>query len=246
MEGLYVIPIEESVPVNWSGFSQVRATLALLKYFLRLPAGYRWFSFHSGQDYPVKPIGQYREFLSAHDPNMLIEVDSNPMLWRCQLYNFFRENPHNRTFLLANLDKLLRNIQRPFIRRNRNIDFKRGSNWFTANRETARKLLSASSPQWQAVWKYTAVPDEHYFQTLSHMLGIPVIPDNYRFVLWLPNQSSPENLREEHLGALLDTKCYFARKFTYEHREILDLLDIAAGRSAGPKPAKAMKLAESA
>jgi hypothetical protein len=177
---------------------------------------------------------------------MLIEVDSNPMLWRCQLYNFFRENPHNRTFLLANLDKLLRNIQRPFIRRNRNIDFKRGSNWFTANRETARKLLSASSPQWQAVWKYTAVPDEHYFQTLSHMLGIPVIPDNYRFVLWLPNQSSPENLREEHLGALLDTKCYFARKFTYEHREILDLLDIAAGRSAGPKPAKAMKLAESA
>lgn len=243
---LYVIPTEESVLVNWSGFSQVRATLLLLNHFLQLPPEFRWFSYHSGQDYPIKPIDQYRQFLIEHNPNMLIEIDSNPMLWRCQLYNFFRESPYNRTLLLTAADKVLRNIQQPFVKRNRNIDFKRGASWFTASRETSSRLLNSSTRKWQAVWKYTAAPDEHYFQTLCHLLNIPVITDNYRHIVWKGNASSPELLSEEHLNDLFESRHFFARKFSNKTSRVLDLLDKRLAKSIEPEHALSAGIAEAA
>ena len=224
---IHLIPEEESIEVRWSGFSQVAAALRCFEKYLQLPADFEWLSYHSGQDYPIKPIAEYRRFLREHSPQMLLEsADVAAFWWRCRTYNFFRESRANRTLWFRLMDNAARQLQKPFIRRNHGIRFMKGSQWFTADRYAVTRLLEGSTPAWKSVWKYTACPDEHYFQTLAARLSLPVMPENFRYIDFPAGQNSPKVLNLADIDRLQQSPAFFARKFeSGTSAALLDRLD---------------------
>ena len=232
-----VLEESQSVPVYWSGFSAVQATLRCLEAFLHMPNGCQWMSLHSGQDYPLQPIAAYRDYLRTRQPALQMESDAvGAHWWRCQIYNFFRERSFNRRLWARVLDRALREAQKPFVRRHRGVEFRKGSAWFAASREAAACLLEASTPQWQALWRYSAVPDEHYFQTLATKLDIPMLGDRLRYIDFPTGANSPRVLQLRDLAALRQSGALFARKFeSAASAELLQQLDQALAQARLPE-----------
>src|SRR5215213_1498771 len=59
--------IDERKSVHWGGFSQVRATLALLGHALQTGLPFTHFALLSGSDYPIASVEAMNDYLAAHD-----------------------------------------------------------------------------------------------------------------------------------------------------------------------------------
>ena len=114
-----VFLVSDRVSVNWSGFSQVQATLKLLELVESTKRKYDYIHFISGQDLPLMSHAQMDAYIESKGiDKQFVEVnDIDSYKWRLTQYSFFRENPNNRKKLYRLTDIVLRLIQMPFIRR---------------------------------------------------------------------------------------------------------------------------------
>lgn len=214
-ENVYVI--ENRISVNWSGLSQVKATLNLLEAVKSTGKTYDYVHFISGQDFLLMSQFELDSFIEQKNKKEFIEVnDIGNYKWRLKQYSFFRENPKNRSFLLRALDILIRLIQMLFVHRNnlRGLDLYKGSQWFSITFHCALYVLDKSR-DYLSDFKYTACPDEHFFQILimNSKFKNDVDCCNYRYIVFDGLNTSPKTLTLQDFNNFMDGKYMFARKF---------------------------------
>jgi hypothetical protein len=208
--------------VHWGSRSHLGALLQLMRSAL---LNHRISYVHtlSGQDYPIKTADSIESICDGR-----ILMDCNPLHAlpdqvrdRFEHYHirdladpFFRL-PYRADEIGVSLQKLLR-IRRE---RTRSSSFIwKGLVWLSMPAEIARYCCesAAATSLWSEL-RYTALPEEFYFQTL--IAGSPyrnqIDLDNRRFMDWIPRQGSrrPVVLDLADWETIRHTNALFARKF---------------------------------
>jgi hypothetical protein len=229
-KNIYII--KNRINVNWSGFSQVKATLKMMKKVKNNKKEYDYINFISGQDYPIKTNKEIKEFLTKNKGKQFLEYSPiGNYYWRLKSYNFFREHPSNRKIYFKILDNLIRLLQKFLIKRNnlKNYKLYKGSQWFTITYDCVKYIINFinKNPQYLEDFKYTACPDEHFFQIIimNSYFKENVINNNFRYIKWSNNKNSPCILTDEDYTDLKESKSLFARKFDINiNHKILEIL----------------------
>lgn len=215
-----LVHIFNDIDVNWSGFSQVETTLRLMNEVKKSRKKFDYISLISGQDFPIKSKRDIKNYLLINKGKEFIEYeDIGRHFWRLKCYNFFRENKYNRKLALRILDNIIRRPQIFFIKRNnlngKNLYF--GSQWFTITFECMLYILEylEENPGYIKEFKWTACPDEHFFQILilNSKFKDNVINNNLRYIIFLQGKNSPETITINDMKKLIESDKLFARKF---------------------------------
>lgn len=218
------------ISVNWSGFSQVRATIELLKLVDYTKNRYDYIHFISGQDLLLMKQVQLNQYLLKNglDKQYVDVEDIGSYKWRLTTYSFFRENPQNRNICYRILDNCLRLIQRPIIHRSnfKNYDLYKGSQWFSITNDCMKYILDTiENTDYVTKFKYTACPDEHFFQILlmNSKFKKNIMKYNGRYVVFEGLQASPKLLDNDDYDQFMNGQYMFARKFDLgENPEIIN------------------------
>ena len=215
-----VFLVEDRVSVNWSGFSQVQATIKLFELVESTKRTYDYIHFISGQDLPLMSHAQMDDYIESKGiDQQFVEVnDIDSYKWRLTQYSFFRENPNNRKKLYRLTDIALRLIQMPFVRRKNFEGFElyKGSSWFSITYECMKYILSyIRDNDYCSKFRYTACPDEHFFQVLlmNSKYKDKVLKYNSRYIVFEGLNASPKTLGVEDMDYFMNGQYMFARKF---------------------------------
>lgn len=220
-----VIVLEETINVNWSGFSQVKATLLTLEKIIESEENYKYISLLSGECYPLKTAEEIYEALIKTNFEY-IEFEKNEKYnWRLEQYCFFTEKNYNRKIYIKILNKILKMLQNIlFIRRKnfKNIIIYKGSQWFTLSRDAVKFILEKTyTENLIEKYKYTNCPDEHYFQNIlcnSKFLN-KIINNNLRYIEWDGKSSPKIFLKEDIKNIAKVSNKLFIRKIKFKENK---------------------------
>lgn len=215
-----VFLVEDRVSVNWSGFSQVQATIKLFELVESTKRTYDYIHFISGQDLPLMSHAQMDAYIENKGTDQqFVEVHNiDSYKWRLTQYSFFRENPNNRKKLYRLTDIALRLIQMPFVHRNnfKGFELYKGSQWFSITYECMNYILSyIHENDYCSKFEYTACPDEHFFQVLlmNSKYKDNVLKYNSRYIVFEGLNASPKTLGVDDMDSFMNGQYMFARKF---------------------------------
>ncbi len=215
-----VFLVEDRVSVNWSGFSQVQATIKLFELVESTKRTYDYIHFISGQDLPLMSHAQMDDYIEGKGiDQQFVEVnDIDSYKWRLTQYSFFRENPNNRKKLYRLTDIALRLIQMPFVRRKnfKGFELYKGSQWFSITYECMKFILSyIRDNDYCSKFAYTACSDEHFFQVLlmNSKYKDKILKYNSRYIVFEGLNASPKTLGVEDMDYFMNGQYMFARKF---------------------------------
>jgi len=115
-------------------------------------------------------------------------------------------------------DIVLRLIQMPFIRRKnfKGFELYKGSSWFSITYDCMKYVLSyINENDYCSKFKYTACPDEHFFQVLlmNSKYKDKVLKYNSRYIVFEGLNASPKTLGVEDMECFMNGQYMFARKF---------------------------------
>lgn len=213
-----VFIISDRVSVNWSGFSQVEATLNLF-HAIR-GKNYDYITLLSGQDLPIKSHSEIISFLSEdiHREFLHIASDYKNYNWRILRYSPWSESKSIRNFPLNKINSTsiklqnLLNIKKPFFN---NINIYMGSSWFTITNDAVEYILNNIDDKLIEGFKSTTCSDEHFIQTL--LMNSPfkdnVVGENIVYIDWSEGNPNPKVLTMDDYSKLKGSNKLFARKF---------------------------------
>ena len=221
--------IDERVKVNWGGFSQVRATLALLSAALNAECHSHRFCLLSGADFPIKPNTRIQPALDSSWEFMRVDrrlasQDNHSHCGNVRAY-WFMDSPG----LLK--DRLSGRIKRgPY----EGITLYHGAAWWALTRNCVEYVLQflEEHPDYVSYFKYVLIPDEIFFQSIVKQspFAASITEDFERagdlaayfrsnkhgahYIDWNANtKMHPKVLDLEDFDALWDSEALFARKF---------------------------------
>lgn len=251
LAGQNVKLITQNYSVNWGGLNHLKAYLLLCAHALEDKSN-TYFHLITGQDYPVKSIGYFKQRFSSSEkglPNYLeffqmpaeCWADTNGGMDRLELYNFYDliniKRHGNWIYRFIKLQKKL-NIRRSFPK-----DFPRlygGSTYWSLNRDTLQYVLdfTDSNPRFFDRFKFTACAEETYFQTI--ILNSPykdnVVNDNLRYIDWgNGTDASPIFLDETHFDAIIQSDNLFIRKVGENSTELINRLEKEIHQVSSPQ-----------
>jgi hypothetical protein len=237
--------IEDRVQVNWGGFSQVEATLRMLRAARTSGEAIARYTLLSGACYPVVGNFVLREILCN---GALEYVQSHPMpgltkpLTRLTRWHF--EGGQRRTGIQAIAIRALNSVmdhgpRRDLARGLGNLEPHAGGNWWALSDPAVRTVLDTvdARPRMVRFFRHADCPDECFFQTiLSNSVHAPQISQSVTFADWTVKGRGPRLIDERHLDWLLDGDTppagivnqpyLFARKFTAANAHLLDRIDL--------------------
>lgn len=222
-EGVYLLPKEDCIAVQWGQFSQVKATLNMLKIATSSGGGYSHYFLISGQDFILKSIDDIVEFLENHKEDNFIECES--------VESFEKRNDIYFPTLVVgkkNWQKIIKSILvystggwnhtfRVFKRPSPyNVDYFFGSSWWCLNEKMIlwiEKYLR-DHPTYQAFFEKSLCADECFFQTLvmNSPYSLSVRPFLH-FVKFENGESSPILLTMNSFSDMQESGKLIARKF---------------------------------
>ena len=237
--------VPDPAPVRWGDFSQVAMFLRGARHALATTS-FDWLVTLSGQDYPLRPVGELEAFLGETERDGFIEgapVAVPPLgrrltgrgdeFARRYLYRWraVRAAPPWPRRLRRELPDGRLLVARPRVRLPFDAAFRchRGADWFTLSRRAVAAAVAAADarPDLVAHYRATVLPTESFVQTLLHNdRSLDLSPDYARFTRWRPGAAHPEVLTSADLDALRASPAFFARKFDAEvDPAVLDALD---------------------
>jgi hypothetical protein len=230
---LKIIPgvffIQRRIKVYWGTYSIVEATINSFEEIVNSGTEYEYINLLSGADYPVKPIGQFRDYLKANPDKVFMSFANIKEVWteaipRVTQYhlNGFRFPGHNLLQRLINFTMPKRVIPR-------NLTLVGRSQWFTASGQSVKYILDYwhQNPKLRRFLQFTWGCDEFVFQTILYNSPYhqSMVNDNLRYIDWSAGLASPRVLTVADQDAVLSSDAFFARKFDLQQPEILDLID---------------------
>lgn len=135
------------IPVFWGGYSQIEATLILLKESTK--KGYAYYHFISGVDLPLKTQDHIHNFFDKHQGTEFVGFEAPIMAQRFysrfQIYHLHQDSIGRKKSLLYYWEEILVFIQKRFrLHRIKpeEIIFQKGCNWFSITDNLAKHILS--------------------------------------------------------------------------------------------------------
>jgi hypothetical protein len=252
--GLHVA--EERVAVYWGDFSQVEATLVILRAALADPRHFDRFVLLSGSDYPLRSASYIEQFFARNSDKEFINLVRMPSqeagkpLSRLTTYRVRPGEPTIGRIVRTVLMKLqIQASRRDFTLYLRDLVPYGGSTWWGLSREACEHIVSFVDEERQVVafFKNTVCPDEAFFQTiLGNSRFRSRIARNLTYTDWSEGASSPAVITENHLALLRDHPWFppdsvygegeilFARKFTDGSESLVARLREQIGEQGPP------------
>lgn len=231
LKGRNIIYIEERVNVHWSGFSQVRATISLLKRAVADENDY--YAFISGGDYPIKPNNfLYKKLEDGGEFIQVNKMGSDPYapLSRYKYYYFTdyynrRNKSSTKTRFFLWLQKSLRKLR---IKKSIPFELYTGASWFALSKACVAYVLSEieSNKTYCLFFNTGFCSDESFFQTIiGNSAFYKNVKGNLTYADWSVDPG-PAFITQHHLPILkTDADKFFARKFNNESGDIVDLIE---------------------
>ena len=168
--GLQVL--EKRIDLRWGDVSMVEAEYALFE-AAAARGPYRYYHLLSGVDLPLKSQDYIHRFFEEHDGKEFVGYTLTEMTpeiaRRMQRWHLFPRHFSRRRNAYSVVRALGLRFQETLgIRRNRDIDFKKGSQWVSITDGLVRWLLE-KKPWTMKTFSHTFVPDECFVQTLAWM-----------------------------------------------------------------------------
>jgi len=224
-----LIILNERIDVRWGHVSQIEVEFLLFETaFININANYSYYHLLSGVDIPIKSQNyihnffleqQDREFIGFTQGDSSKEIDR-----KVRRYHFFSDEFRYESGLIHLIKKSIRSsiliLQEIFgIKRNKNIDFKKGTNWVSVTNNFVGYLLKNKN---QTLKKYamTYCADEIFLQTICWNSPFKeMIYDLHdsrnsskRMINWQKNVI--HDWRVEDVDFLVSSNGLFARKFS--------------------------------
>jgi Core-2/I-Branching enzyme len=220
--------------LKWAGLSQVTAMLACMRQVMAAPVQYDYLHFLSGQDYPIRPLGEWVDFLARHlgQQFMQYELMGEPGWWpqalhRVEQYHLADQQFPGRHRLAWLITKLLPKRKFPlsgYVLAGR-------SSWSTLTRPAVEYVLRFvdQHPEVVRFFGWCWGPDEIFFPTILHNSPFResiVRDNNLRYIDWSEQKASPKTLTLADFGTMMASGCFFARKFDPgTDAQVMDELD---------------------
>lgn len=174
-----VIFTNRRISVFWAGFTQIEATMELIKSVLASGKDYQKIVLLSGSCYPIKPINCLeRLFENDNNKNYLkaIKVNDADFLKKQVSKKKWRDHifPVNikRTSQVKRYERLLRFGINMFLgilpKKKIDMEIYHGSQWWALNQNTVRYVLNIyeNRPDIVNFFKFTFASDEKFFHTI--------------------------------------------------------------------------------
>lgn len=215
--------IENSISVNWSGRSQLLATLSMVEFLQTNKIKYDYCLLLSGEDI-IFNIPLLKDYLEKNNGMSFVEFrnDREQYLWRVNGFNILRDNRYSQR-------KIIRIVSSLFIRIQRFLKFKRnnfvdndiflGSQWFTISSRHMDIFLGKFSKHFLNKFLFTSCSDEHFFQIMfkKYIKSNEYEMNNMRYIRFSVGSSSPDYLSIDELNELSNSgKYYIARKVSFD------------------------------
>ena len=246
--------IEKRHKVNWGGYSQTLAMQKLLRRaVIAFPASSHYV-FLSGQDYPIKSVREYIDFLHQEGNSNRCWVNFYAMAPGTQFFDVLKypTSYDMRAFLGQGIyDRLNKLVSAYYRRRPRTkypVQFYRGSTSWVLSRQGALAVIeyldSAQGKRVSRFLKYTHVSDEIWCATAllnspARDLAVNWETDGqlkpgerfgenkvyHHYIDWSPERENPALLTVDDLPAMDASGKWFARKFDVDKSaELLEVL----------------------
>jgi core-2/I-Branching enzyme len=209
IEGPGVHLAEERVAVYWGDFSQVEATLLILRAALADPRDFDRFVLLSGSDYPLRSASFIEQFFARNADKEFINLVTMPSqeagkpLSRLTTYRVRPGEPTVGRIVRKALMKLrIQASRRDYTLYLRDLVPYGGSTWWGLSREACEHVVSFVDRESQVVafFKNTVCPDESFFQTiLGNSRFKSRIARNLTYTDWSEGSSSPAVITDKHL-----------------------------------------------
>ncbi len=223
--------MRDRIDVRWGDLSVVEAELALFEKAVE-QGPFEYYHLLSGADLPLWSQDHIHSFCSDNEGKeflgyTLLEIP--PELRRkVQRWHFFPDDFKGRSLPKKVIRALFLRIQEWFgIIRNKNIDFKKGTQWASLTENMVRLLLS--NKDWiEKTFSHTFCPDEVYKQTLcwnSPLRDNIYCIDNdahgcMRAIGW--KNGDLKDWGKEDYDILGSSEALFARKFNSSDMEFVN------------------------
>lgn len=224
-----ILPDEERVDVRWGTFSQVEATLNLLKHSYKKKYDYYWLI--SGQDFPlISAKSIITKLSSTMGEYNFVNLFASKNNGTIKSTNFDKRNEIIFPAWLLKHDLKHRIIRRLwveitggyqhtfpiFLRPNKNgLKYYFGSSWWCINCDFAGYILNYIKvhPEYIKFFKKASCPDESFFQTLLMNSKFAFSRREYlHYIDWSEGNSSPKILKCSDLDKVFSSNKFMARK----------------------------------
>lgn len=229
---LYIL--KKRIDVRWADYSQVETEITLLQEAF---SKFRYDYFHiiSGVDLPIKSQNYIYKFFEKNRGKEFIDyclfdfldkMNRNAKMWHL-FPKDFKNVGHLAIFKRIFRAAFIR-IQQIFgLKRNKNIDFRTGSNWVSITAEFTKYLLSRKD-NIRKTYTHTFCADEIFIQTecwnSKFRDNLYDYSENYkghmRLIDW--SRGTPYTWQNNDYEELMQSDRLFARKFSSENMEIVD------------------------
>lgn len=215
---------EEQVEVHWGGFSQVEATLALMR-CAAVTRDYTHFVFISGSDYPLRPISEILQFFALHRDSVFLHADQMPVHHKpISRLKYYHSQPSDPA-LTRHWYRIARRVLKPLVTRDfysalRGRKPYGGTCWWAMPADLIAHILKTidNDPEFLNFFRNTHCPDEMIFQILvmnSHFGAQK--RDTLSWTDWSRGGAHPATVTAEHISKLKELgtrhEYLFARKF---------------------------------
>ena len=192
--------------VVWGGVSQVKAELVLLKTAVA-HGPYQHYHLISGVDLPIQTQEDIRAFFEANPDREFVHFDPHPFSpfndERVYYRHFFQNIDLRRHPVLGVINGILLSGQKLLkIKRNQDVHFTKGSNWFSCTDGFARYLLTKE--------EWVLIVQSPYQDKIYQGPG----DTSARAIDW--DRGNPWVWKYADLEQLKASPCMFARKFDIE------------------------------
>ena len=242
VSGRNVFFSDQRMPVYWAEFTQVEATIRLMRQALDSSAGYDYFVFLQGSDYPLRCRSYIEEFLERNSDWEFISMVKMPApgypLSKINKLRFPSDKPIRR-FASRALAKL-GFAQRDYRRYLGGLEPYAGDACWALSRNACVYILefAGCNPQVARYFRYTFSPDEMFFHTI---LGNSSLHPRARRSLlyrdWPIPGAHPAVLNDAHVTFFEQQEkvlvkdqfgsgeALFARKFSDDRPDLLQRID---------------------
>jgi hypothetical protein len=227
--------VSKRINVHWGDLSVVKAEIALFAEASAI-SSYSYYHLISGVDMPLKTQDAIHSFFDKHQGMEFIgfsQYDYNKEVMRkVNLYHLFSHEFKNQKSLSLIVKRVIRGLYIRIqlilgLRRNRNCEFKKGTQWVSITDNFVKLLLSEELNIYK-VYKNTFCSDEIYKQTICWNSNFRNSLYNYldeslgcmRMIGWRDGQLY--DWEQEDLEMLIQSKMIFARKFSIRNSKLLE------------------------
>lgn len=222
--------LSHPIAVFWGHTSQVEVELLLMREALN-HGSHAYYHLLSGCDMPIKSAEEILHFFDLHQGTEFIgfwndEKHQRDALRKVRYYYFFNRWKQRSTsrFLhvlttpLRNLSLGLQKLLAVNRLRGRDLEIKKGFNWFSITEECCRYVLDHEREIWK-IFHHTLCPDELFLQTLvwnspfrQHLFDTEDAQrGSMRAIDW--QRGNPYVWQKTDMDYLVDSPYLFARKF---------------------------------